>query len=124
MPVSLTPAAAALPLLPQDSPKAGGTPEQKLKRTCQDFEALFIYKLLERMRATVPKEGYLHSAQEDVYQSICDQQVATALSRGKGMGLGEVLYRQLSGQGRPLPRPAAATTTKEPGGQDGGSEAR
>ncbi|MFO7594829.1 MAG: peptidase M23, partial [Desulfocurvibacter africanus] len=36
----------------------------KLREATQDFEAIFIGKLWEQMRNTVPKEGYLHSKQE------------------------------------------------------------
>lgn len=90
--------APILPVLPPGSPPASAEPKERLRQACQEFEAMFIYKLLERMRATVPQEGFLHNAQEDVYQAICDQQVAAALARGKGIGLADMLLRQLSRQ--------------------------
>ena len=89
------PLGAALPPLPPGGPPVGATRSERLRRACQDFESLFVYKLLEQMRATVPQDGYLHSRQEDIYNSICDQQVAMALARSGGIGLGEMLYRQL-----------------------------
>lgn len=100
----------ALPVLPQGSAPASSNPKERMRQACQEFESLFIYKLLERMRATVPQEGYLHSAQEDVYQAICDQQVATALARSGGIGLGEMLYRQLSRQQTGAAEPQEAAT--------------
>ena len=43
--------------------------EQRLRESCEGFESLFIQKLWQQMRATVPKEGYLHSRDEEMYQS-------------------------------------------------------
>jgi len=93
---SATTATPLLPVLPTGSPPRAAAPQQRLRQACQDFESLFVYKLLEQLRATIPQEGYLHGAQEDVYQTICDQQVAIALAKSGGIGLGEMLWRQLS----------------------------
>jgi flagellar protein FlgJ len=101
----------ALPGLPPPSGlPAGGTSADRLRRACQDFESLFIYKLLEQMRATVPQEGYIHSGQEDVYSAVCDQQVAVALARSGGIGLAELLYRQLAAT-RPAPAASESQTS-------------
>ncbi|MFH0810004.1 MAG: rod-binding protein [Pseudomonadota bacterium] len=98
----------------------GRTPQEKLRSTCQDFEAVFVYKLLEQMRATTLQSGYLHGEEEDVYNAICDQQVAMALSRSGGIGLADMLCGQLAGE-------AGAGTPSVPrrsGSQDGSSENR
>ena len=118
--------AAAIPSLlplPGGGPPVSADPEVRLKRLCQDFESLFLYKLMERMRATIPQEGYLHSAQEDIYNAICDQQVALALARSGGIGLGRLLYEQLSAKDHKAPPAQAAKAYEaagmERGGQDG-----
>ncbi|WP_456433565.1 rod-binding protein [Thermosulfuriphilus sp.] len=67
-----------------------------LKEVCQDFEAFFVYKLLESLRRTVPKSDFLPSAPgKEIYQSLFDQEVAKTISQSGGIGLAEALYEQL-----------------------------
>jgi len=112
-----TPAAISLgpPSLAADV-KTGGKGEkaspEKLRAVCQELESLFLYRLLQEMRATVP-EGPLHGEGEDVYNSIADQQVAMALAKGGGIGLAKMLYEQLSGENIALPRPVSPATGAE-----------
>lgn len=70
----------------------------KLREATQDFEAIFIGKLWEQMRNTVPKEGYLHSKQEDFYLSMFDQELSRKLAGAGGIGIGDMLYEQLKTQ--------------------------
>ncbi len=69
--------------------------QQKLRKACTDFEAVFISKMWEQMRATVPKEGYLHSPQEDMYRSMFDRDFAEKMASDGGIGLGDMMYAQL-----------------------------
>lgn len=78
--------------------EASGQDERKLKEAAQDFEAIFIGKLWEQMRNTVPKEGYLHSRQEDFYLSMFDHELSRKLAGAGGIGLGDMLYEQLKTQ--------------------------
>ena len=48
------------------------TKQEKLRESCEGFEAIFLQKMWEQMRKTVPKEGYLHSKDEEMYQSLFD----------------------------------------------------
>jgi peptidoglycan hydrolase FlgJ len=73
----------------------GKSTQQKLRKACTDFEAVFISKMWEQMRNTVPKEGYLHSSQEDMYRSMFDRDFAEKLAGDGGIGLGDMLYSQL-----------------------------
>ena len=73
----------------------GKNQEKELRKACADFEAIFIQKLWQQMRATVPKEGYLHSKEEDMYMSLYDQALAEKLARRGGIGLGNLLFSQL-----------------------------
>lgn len=74
----------------------GNTQDKQLKKACQDFEAVFITKLWQQMRATVPKEGYLHSKEEEMYLSMFDKEFSEKLSQAGGIGLGDMLYESLS----------------------------
>lgn len=70
--------------------------EKKLREACQGFEAIFIQKVWEQMRKNVPKEGYLHSKDEETYQSMFDQELAKKMSSAGGIGLADMMYEQLS----------------------------
>lgn len=73
--------------------------EKKLREACTDFEAIILKQMIETMRKSIPKSGLLdNSYAHDIYQSMYDKELADQLAHGKGMGLGEVLYKQLSGQ--------------------------
>ena len=76
----------------------GVTKEKKLREACTKFEAVFISKLWEQMRATVPKNGYLNSPQEDMYRSMFDRDFSEKMAKDGGIGLGDMLYGQLKGQ--------------------------
>lgn len=70
--------------------------EKKLREACEGFEAIFIQKVWEQMRKSVPKEGYLHSKDEETYQSMFDQELAKKMSSAGGIGLADMMYEQLS----------------------------
>ncbi|MFZ2957402.1 MAG: rod-binding protein [Candidatus Ozemobacteraceae bacterium] len=65
----------------------------KLKGACKDFESVFVYQMMKEMRKTVNKTGMVHGGQaEDVFSDMLDQE----RSKGVGLGLGDMLYAQLS----------------------------
>jgi len=69
------------------------------------YPANFPVGLLKTMRDTVPKDGILpQSYSTEMYQGMHDAALADHLAHGKGMGLGDLLYRQLSGQITPYSR--------------------
>ncbi len=69
--------------------------EKQLKKACQDFEAVFISKIWQQMRASVPKDGYLHSKDEEMYNSMFDKEFSEKMAEGGGMGLGDMMFQQL-----------------------------
>jgi len=77
-----------------------GTPEA-LAETAQQFEALFIHMLLESMRATTGGDPLLGRSGA-LYTDLFDRQVSLELARKKGgVGLADMLVRQLSGASLP-----------------------
>lgn len=73
----------------------GPSSKQKLRKACTDFEAVFISKMWEKMRATLPKDGLLHSPQEEMYRSMFDREFTEKMAADGGIGLGDMLYNQL-----------------------------
>ena len=69
---------------------------QKLREACEGFESIFLQKMWEQMRATVPDDGYLHSKEEKFWQSMFDQELAKKMASAGGIGLGDMLFDQLS----------------------------
>lgn len=68
--------------------------EQKLRRTAQDFESLFISKLLKSMRSTVP-ENEAGQFGMGTMREIIDEQLAGFLARQGGIGLAEMMINSL-----------------------------
>ncbi len=92
------------------------TPEA-IKAVSKQFEAVFMNMMLKSMRDATPQDGMLDNDQSRLYTSMLDQQISQSMA-SKGIGLGEMLARQLS---RNLPArltPSAATAT--PGNADSG----
>jgi flagellar protein FlgJ len=80
----------------KDRLTTGETKEAQLKEACQNFEAVFISKLWQQMKQSVPKEGYLHSKQEDSYMAMFDRDFAEKMAKAGGIGLADMIYAQLS----------------------------
>lgn len=75
--------------------------EKKLRQACADFEAIILEKMLSTMRESVPKSGLLETGfAEATYQAMHDQELAKQLANGKGMGLGDKLYHDLTARQR------------------------
>ncbi len=79
----------------KQSAKAG-SPEA-LKTAATQFEAMFINMMMKSMRDATPQEGMLDSQQTKTFTSMLDQQMSQNLAK-RGVGLADVLIRQLSAQ--------------------------
>jgi Rod binding domain-containing protein len=79
-----------------------------LQKACAEMEALFIFHLLQEMRATVPKEGLLHGGMgEEIFTSLMDGEMARTIALERGLGLAQLMESQLSGKFNLEPVPAA-----------------
>lgn len=70
-----------------------------LKEAARQFESLFTQMLLKSMREANKSFGgdsLFGSDQADFYQDMFDNQMALHLSKGKGLGLADMLIRQLT----------------------------
>jgi flagellar protein FlgJ len=74
--------------------------KENLKKVAQEFESLFVSQMLKAMRSAnevLAKDNPMNTAATRQYQDMYDQQLAVTLStRGNGIGLQDVLMRQLS----------------------------
>ncbi len=69
----------------------------KLREVAGQFEALITQMMLKSMRQASFGDELFGSEQGDFYRDMHDQQLSILLSKGKGMGLSEMLFKQLGG---------------------------
>ena len=94
-----TPAVTDLGALASLRASARANDPESVRKAAQQFEALFTQQLLKSARAANLGDDVLGGGQTEFYQDLFDQQMALHLSSGKGMGLAEVLVRQMVGGG-------------------------
>ena len=73
--------------------KAGSAEATKAAAT--QFEAMFVNMMLKSMRDATPQEGMLDNQQTKMFTTMLDQQTSQNIAK-KGIGLADVLVRQLS----------------------------
>ncbi|MFC3395197.1 flagellar assembly peptidoglycan hydrolase FlgJ [Brenneria rubrifaciens] len=78
--------------------EVSGKPQSKegIRAVAQQMEGIFVQMMMKSMRAALPQDGMLSNEQTRLYTSMYDQQLAQEVS-GKGLGLADVMVRQLSG---------------------------
>jgi flagellar protein FlgJ len=73
-----------------------GSPEA-LKTAATQFEAMFINMMMKSAREATPQDGMLDNQQTKMFTTMLDQQLSQNLAK-RGVGLADVLVRQLSSQ--------------------------
>jgi len=64
----------------------------------RQFESLFVAQMLKAMRAASGGGGILDSEKSRFYRDMYDQQIATEMAKSRGIGMAEVIERQLGGK--------------------------
>lgn len=102
---------AALASLRNDAAKTQSA--ATLKEAATQFESLFTQMMLKSMREanrSFSEGSMFSSSQGDFYQDMFDDQIALHLSKGRGLGLADMLVRQLAQSG--LVGSSEATATR------------
>jgi len=89
-------------------------PDAALKAVAQQFEGIFMNMMLKSMREATPKDGMLDSEQGSLYTQLFDQQLAQKLSAGKGLGVADMLVKQLIRSGLVVSNPIQEKTALPP----------
>ncbi len=79
-----------------NSKSAEQVENEKLKEACQGFESIFIQKMWEQMRDTLPKEGLMTSKDEKFWQGMYDQELSKSMTNAGGIGLTDMMMEQMS----------------------------
>lgn len=68
----------------------------KLKKTCAEFESIFITYMLKSMSTTIDDDPLLRNDNESrIIKAMFNENLAQEISRGGGMGLGSMLFESL-----------------------------
>ncbi len=93
---------------------SAGRPEA-LQEAARQFEALFIQMMLKSMRSAAPGDALLGSDQQALYRDLYDKQMSLHLAERNGLGLAEIIVRQLSqGQDDPHADAELAALSRAP----------
>ncbi|MES2868127.1 MAG: flagellar assembly peptidoglycan hydrolase FlgJ [Pseudomonadota bacterium] len=97
--------------------------DSNMRKVAQEFESLFLNEMLKSMRSAnevLGKDNPLNTPAAKQYQEMYDQQLSVTLSRqGGGIGLADVLMRQMSKNKSAVPatdanQPATPVATPTP----------
>jgi len=81
---------------PSPSKAPGEQDPPRLKELTQEFEAIFIQQMYKEMRSTIPDDGLIpRTNAEDTFVQMQDLEAAKATARQGGIGLAEMMMKQL-----------------------------
>ncbi|ALR76358.1 flagellar assembly peptidoglycan hydrolase FlgJ [[Enterobacter] lignolyticus] len=82
--------------------KAGQDPQANIRPVARQVEGMFVQMMLKSMRDALPKDGAFSSDQTRLFTSMYDQQIAQQMTAGKGLGLADMMVKQMAAaQGQP-----------------------
>jgi len=87
--------------------QAGRDPGRAVGEAAQQFEGLLLNMMLKSMREAGGRDGMFDTEQSKLYTSMFDQQIAQQLAK-RGMGLADVMKRQLAPKGADPANPVEA----------------
>lgn len=73
--------------------------DKELKKACKGFEAMFLAMMYRQMRETVPKDTLFgESNAMNIFKDYRDTEMMKQVADSGGIGLADMLYKQLSPQ--------------------------
>lgn len=79
--------------------KKAAKQDKELKDACKGFEAMFLSMMYKEMRATVPENTLFgKSNAEKIFEDMRDTELMKNVADSGGVGLADMMYRQLSPQ--------------------------
>lgn len=70
--------------------------ERELRKAAEGFEAIFIQKMWDEMRSSLPKNGIHYSKEEEYWQSMYSQELGKSMASAGGIGLADMMVEQLT----------------------------
>jgi flagellar protein FlgJ len=71
--------------------------KEQLRKACIEFESYFVHMMFKEMRKSVDSSsGIFPKGQaETIFQDMLDEEVAKAIANGRGIGLADMMFRQM-----------------------------
>ena len=76
--------------------RAAKDPEGTLKEAARQFEMIFLDMMMKSMRKAAPGESMFDSEATRTFTSVLDQELSRKLADQGGLGLADLLVKQLS----------------------------
>ncbi len=95
---------------------------EAIKEVAKQFEAIFMNMMLKSMREASPQDNPFDNEQSRTFTSMLDQQLSSNLA-SKGLGLSDVLVRQLSQGSNPVTNAMEQAVSDTPSASDAKSNA-
>jgi len=81
----------------------------RLQNAVKEFEAVLGGYMLKSMRSSIPKDDMFgESYGGDMLEGMFDVELARHVSRSSSLGLGEMLYKEITGEEMPRVQPASS----------------
>ncbi|MBD8048952.1 rod-binding protein [Limnohabitans radicicola] len=82
--------------------EASRDPTQAVRQTAEQFEAYFLQQMMKSMRDTVEKSDLVESNNMEMYQDLMDKEVAMKMVKRGGIGVANMLEKQMLKQSAEL----------------------
>jgi flagellar protein FlgJ len=75
----------------------GEKDEKKLMDACRNLESVFVNMMFKQMQSTVEKSELTDGGYgEEIFNDMLTEKYAEEATKGSGLGLAQVMYKQLS----------------------------
>ena len=75
----------------------GEKDEKKLMDACRNLESVFVNMMFKQMQSTVEKTGLTDGGfGEEIYNDMLTEKYSEEATKGSGLGLAQVMFKQLS----------------------------
>ncbi len=74
--------------------------EVRIQKACREFESLFWQEIFKMMRKMTGGKvwGSNSGAGNEIYQTLLEQELSRTLAQKKGLGIGDLIYKQIMKQ--------------------------
>lgn len=76
--------------------EAAQDPSKAIRQTSEQFEAYFIQQMMKTMRESIEKSDLVDGGNMEMYQDLMDKEVSLQMVKRGGMGLADMLERQMN----------------------------